>query len=125
MTVSASLDNIEPVFARFRCCCRCLLKGQEPFVAELLLREALTNAVVHGSGNDPEKSVRCVIRMKANRLLICVSDDGDGFNWYRQERLEADNDACSGRGLTIFRMYATRVRFNPKGNTVILAKTFV
>ena len=58
-----------------------LLDRVNCFAAELLLREALTNAVVHGCHAESGKQVRCSMRLKGRRLLIVVDDDGDGFDW--------------------------------------------
>jgi len=123
-TVPASLDAIEQVFLEFRRHCKCLLQRPDCFMAELLLREALTNAVVHGSQCDPEKSVRCAMRMKGRTLLINVVDQGQGFGWRSLRGGEAEVSSCSGRGMEIFRKYATRVRFSNQGNAITLVKVF-
>jgi anti-sigma regulatory factor (Ser/Thr protein kinase) len=122
VTIPASFDAIEKVFAQFRRCCGCRLTQEDRFVAELLLREAFTNAVVHGSSADSAKSVRGTVRLKASRLIIHVADEGEGFDWRRAQTLKADACDCSGRGLEIFHIYATRVRFNKKGNAITLTK---
>ena len=97
-----------------------------PFVfgPELLLREALTNAVVHGSDCDPAKAVLCILRWNGRRLLIAVRDCGPGFDWRTAMTRQGDDYACSGRGVDILRLYATRVRFHPPGNSLILLKRF-
>ena len=45
----------------------------------LAVQEALSNAVVHGCGNDPSKQVRCRLKTDADRhILIIVTDPGRG-----------------------------------------------
>jgi serine/threonine-protein kinase RsbW len=88
------------------------------FAQELLLREALTNAVLHGSGQDPAKLVRCVARWRGQRLLVVVEDEGEGWDWRAAWERPVDDASDSGRGLFILRSYARRVRFNRKGNLV-------
>jgi serine/threonine-protein kinase RsbW len=120
----ATFAAIEQLFADFKRRFECLERHRDCFAAELLLREALTNAVVHGSHGDPAKSVRCAVRMKGRRLIIFVGDDGGGFDWRAARGREAATSACSGRGMEIFRKYATRVRFSDKGNAVTVIKDF-
>ena len=54
--------------------------GRE-FEIELALREALANAIEHGSGNDPSKQVECCVACDHERgMLIVVRDPGPGFD---------------------------------------------
>jgi anti-sigma regulatory factor (Ser/Thr protein kinase) len=89
-----------------------------------LLREALTNAVVHGCRSDPSRIVECAVRLRARSLTIAVVDDGDGFDWRSALRREAGTESCSGRGFEIFRKYATRFRFNGAGNVTTILRRF-
>ena len=120
----ATLDSVESIFAEFRRRLRYTLPSKARFAAELLLREALTNAVIHGSGANPAMSVHCAIRMRDRKLIIAVADGGPGFDWHSQSGQTADSASCSGRGLEIFRKFATRVRFSARGNLVTLVKDF-
>jgi anti-sigma regulatory factor (Ser/Thr protein kinase) len=96
----------------------------ELFVAELLLREALLNAVEHGCQGRPLGCIHCAVRWRSKRLTIAVSDDGDGFDWHAAWNRLADPLGSSGRGIGILRKYASAVRFNKKGNTVTILKRF-
>jgi serine/threonine-protein kinase RsbW len=118
----ASLQALEEFFLEFRRKNRALLDCVNCFAAELLLREALTNAVVHGCQADPRRQVRCVLRLKGRRLLIAVEDDGDGFDWRAARGNVADLPECSGRGMEILHKYANHVRFNGRGNVVVMIK---
>jgi serine/threonine-protein kinase RsbW len=121
----ATLQAAEAFFVDFRQRSKKLLNCVNRFAAELLLREALTNAVVHGCHTDPDKQVRCSLRLKAGRLLIAVHDDGDGFDWRAARVREAAFPDFSGRGIGILRKYATRVRYNARGNAVAIVRFFV
>ena len=48
---------------------------------DLVLREALANAIIHGNRSDPGKSVRICVALQADcRMLIVVKDVGSGFD---------------------------------------------
>ena len=98
--------------------------GLEAFAAELLLREALANSVVHGCGEDPAKTVSCLLRARARGLLIAVSDAGNGFDWRLASGRRVRADAVGGRGIEILRLYSDAIRFNSKGNAVALVKRY-
>ncbi|SPF55399.1 Anti-sigma-factor antagonist (fragment) [Candidatus Sulfopaludibacter sp. SbA4] len=117
-----TLDALEPFIGEFRHWCRRLPAADDRFAAELLLREALNNAVVHGCGGDASRQVRCAVRWRAGRLSITVADDGEGFDWRRARNHQAPAVSSTGRGMEIFRVYATRVRFNRKGNVTTLIR---
>jgi serine/threonine-protein kinase RsbW len=118
----ATLPAIEEFFAEFRRRSANLLSQGDYFATELLVREALTNAVVHGCRADPGKQVRCSLRLRGSRLFISVADDGEGFDWRAERNTTADLWDCSGRGMELLHRYAHRVRFNNKGNVVTMIK---
>jgi len=120
--VPATWEAVEDLVERFRRCCQC--QAPIEFSSELLLREALTNAVIHGSGGDASRRIECVVRINRRRMLLMVADQGGGFDWHNQRWGVAGPADCSGRGMEIFRRYATHIRFNTKGNVLILRKTF-
>lgn len=98
------------------------LAGKRSFAAELLFREALANAVAHGSaeGSTEARVVRCIVRRRRGWLTLAVQDEGPGFDWRSKLGREADPEAECGRGLALYRAYADRFRFNKAGNSVIL-----
>lgn len=123
-TLPATLEAVEGFFDDFRRRMEGTATRAERFAAELLLREALNNAVVHGCRGDAAKRVHCVLRLRGRRLLIAVRDEGEGFNWRATSQSEAALEDSSGRGVDILRRYATRVRFNDRGNSVMVVKDF-
>ena len=124
VTLPATFDAIEGLCAEFRRQSRGRATRSQSFGAELLLREALTNAAVHGCGLDPAKSVRCSIRMDLRRLAIAVRDEGGGFDWRQAQSHRASATDTSGRGMEILERYSTRLRFGTQGNSVFILKRF-
>lgn len=123
-TLAAAPSAVEEFFIDFRRHVERHLARTQRFAAELLVREALNNAVVHGCRSDPRNYFRCALRLGAGRLTIAVEDGGDGFDWRAALRRRSEASAGSGRGLGILLRYATRVRFNDKGNAVTIVKRF-
>lgn len=92
---------------------------------ELALREALANAVIHGSQQDPAKKVevRCFCQPDRGMLLV-IEDEGSGFDPKevpdptKAERLFETH----GRGLFLIRRTMDRVRFSQSGKRVTMVK---
>ncbi len=120
----ATLEAIEELCAEFRPWFATACSPLSTFQAELLLRESLTNAVLHGCAGDPRKQVSCVLRVKPGRLLIAIQDAGEGFDWRAVWNRSPDVSAVHGRGVEILRQYANCVRFNRKGNVVTIVRRF-
>jgi serine/threonine-protein kinase RsbW len=124
LNIPATLGALEEMIAEFRRRCAAVLPCGEAFVTELLLRELATNAVRHGCQEDPALWVRCSVRVHGRRLTIAVADDGAGFDWRTVRNHEPDPDETFGRGMQICRHYSTRVRFNRRGNSVVIIRNF-
>lgn len=122
--IPATLEGIEELVADVRRQSETLLDRSAGFACELLVREALTNAVVHGCRSDAAKRVSCRLRLKARRLVLQIADPGEGFNWRAPSGDSLPAPRCSGRGIEILRKYAERVRYNSRGNTVTLVRRF-
>jgi anti-sigma regulatory factor (Ser/Thr protein kinase) len=100
------------------------LPPRERFAIELLLREALTNAVVHGAGNRRAARIDCEILPIAGGLRIRVADGGQGFEWRRWRNVIPRPQIDRGRGLHILYRYASEVRFSENGSQVELTRIF-
>ena len=92
---------------------------------DLAVQEALANAVVHGCKNDPTREVRCRLeRDGEGRILIIVTDPGEGFNPKRvadpqhSERLYEDH----GRGVYLIRQLMDEVEFEKGGKEIRMWK---
>lgn len=94
------------------------------FAVQLLLRESLTNAVAHGSQNDPAKKIECslFIDQESKILIIEVCDQGEGFDWQvRSKFCSKPADTC-GRGIDIMKRYSHELYFNEAGNKLIIKR---
>ena len=88
------------------------------FPLELVSREAVTNALIHGSGLSPSRPVRYEMELGADSVSITVTDGGDGWDWKKYCcRLPSESEEA-GRGLFIINSYADSVEFNEKGNRI-------
>jgi anti-sigma regulatory factor (Ser/Thr protein kinase) len=102
---------------------RCVT-GSESAV-ELALREALSNAVLHGNGMDAHKFVQVRCQCESGRgVCIIVTDQGRGFdpsavpNPLSVERLEAEH----GRGIHLMKVAMDEVTFERGGTEVHMRK---
>ncbi len=123
----ATLDAIEQLCEDFRLWHTAACSSLNSFSAELLLREALTNSVIHGSLGDPLKRVIvCSVRTKPGCLIIAIQRRRRrGFDWRTAWQRRPELSDTHGRGVAILRRYASLVRFNRKGNSVTLVKAFL
>jgi len=120
----ATLDAIELFCAEFRAWRAVSCPGLPAFPVELLLRETLTNSVVHGCAENPSERITCVLRAKPGRLLIAVRSASQGFDWRALWDGVAELTDTRGRGMEILRKYASAVRFNTSGSSVTMTKRF-
>ena len=122
--LTPTLEAVENFCAEFRLWRPLACAELDAFSTELVLREALTNSVLHGRGTDPSQRITCVLRVKRGRVIIAIRDGGPGFDWRAGWDRHADLADTHGRGIEILRQYANAVRFNPAGNSVTLLKRF-
>ena len=90
------------------------------FPVEMLLRESLNNAVIHGNCWDCRKTIRAEVRVGRKWIVLSVEDEGTGFNPRKTMNTVPSPETTSGRGLALYFLYAQRVSFNSKGNRVSL-----
>lgn len=122
-TVPASLDALEPVSLELRDALASCSRA-DIFASELLCREALANAALHGCRLDETRNVVFAAKLRADRLTMMITDEGPGFDWRSvSTHTPGDCDIC-GRGMAIYECYADRVRFNRSGNRLALVRRF-
>lgn len=95
---------------------------QDQHLILLALREALTNAVLHGNQKNPGLRVECLISVCENELAMTISDQGQGFAWREHKRDMPQPDSESGRGLAIIETCFDRIEFNDSGNEITFRK---
>jgi len=93
----------------------------DAFHVELVLRETLQNAVVHGNQEDPEKKVHLRCRCgPGNEISIVVTDQGRGFDFRKivGNGFPPDPTAEHGRGIWLMKAFMDDVRFERGGSEV-------
>jgi PAS domain S-box-containing protein len=87
------------------------LRQERRFDILLAVREALTNAVLHGNGNRPGRAVtlRCRPDPGLRSLVVSVADEGSGFD-LESHRAPQDPLSERGRGIPIIRHHAQDLR---------------
>ena len=97
---------------------------RDVFGIRLALEEALVNAIKHGNGLDPDKTVRVNCLIEDDFLRVEIEDQGPGFNMGDVPDPTADEnlERPCGRGIMLIRSFMTSVEYNAKGNRVVLEK---
>ena len=117
--ISPLVDWLMSLIAGSRC-----VFGEEEFV-ELALREALSNAMLHGNRLDARKlvHVRCCCE-NGKGVLIVVRDQGQGFDPNKvPDPLAFENlSAEHGRGLHLMKLATDEISFQRGGTEVRMRK---
>jgi serine/threonine-protein kinase RsbW len=94
------------------------------FSVRLALEEALVNAIKHGNGLDPSKSVRVHCDVQQDRVYVEIEDEGPGFvpDEVPDPTLDENIERPSGRGLMLIKSFMSRVDFNDRGNCIRIEK---
>lgn len=84
--------------------------------------EAVSNAILYGNRENPDKRVSIEVDIGADDVRITVSDEGDGFDpsAVADPTTEANRRRSQGRGIFLLRTLMDEVRYNEKGNRVTL-----
>jgi serine/threonine-protein kinase RsbW len=117
--ISPLVDRLMQLIEGSRC-----VPGEEPAV-ELALREAVSNAVVHGNRMDAHKlvQVRCRCELRKG-VSIIVRDQGQGFDPNAvPDSLAVENlEAAHGRGIALMRLSMDELTFRRNGTEVHMRK---
>lgn len=84
------------------------ISGEECQSWELVLSEAVTNAVTHSA---PESPLRLEATSTAASIEICVTDHSNGFDWPEDATLPEDDENEHGRGLFIIQSLTDHVSY--------------
>jgi serine/threonine-protein kinase RsbW len=98
--------------------------NHQVFHVRLALEEALINAILHGNGGDPNKTVRVCWAVRPDEVEAAIEDEGPGFDPESvPDPRESENLGRSGgRGLLLLRACMTTVYYSATGNRVTLHK---
>ena len=96
---------------------------QACFGIDMAVREAVTNAVIHGNRQDESKAVELTLKSSPDAVQISVHDQGHGFNPTEvPDPTEAENILkTSGRGIFFMRTFMDEVTWliRPEGGTTV------
>jgi serine/threonine-protein kinase RsbW len=116
--LASRLEEVDSVCQRVRAFLQANGRAADGFAVELLAREALNNAILHGNENQSQKNARLSLHLGRRWLRLQVTDEGAGFNWRAARHSSAAADEIHGRGLSIGALYADRMAYNQRGNQV-------
>lgn len=86
----------------------------------LVLTEAITNAICHANKNNPKKSIQIQISADENQLVLKVFDEGSGFDLQKMAGDEVKQTAECGRGVQIMRRLMDQVDYRRSKNRNVL-----
>jgi serine/threonine-protein kinase RsbW len=90
---------------------------------DMAVREAVTNAVLHGNRQDENKTVDIVLKSSPDAVEISVHDQGPGFNPEDVPDPTATENLLktSGRGIFFMRTFMDEVDWliRPEGGTTV------
>ena len=93
------------------------------FGIDMAVREAVTNAVVHGNRQDENKTVDVTLKSSPDAVEISVHDQGAGFNPEDVPDPTAEENIlkASGRGIFFMRSFMDEVNWliRPGGGTTV------
>ncbi len=86
------------------------------------LSEALANAMLNGNQRDPDKRVRIEARLRPERIVVRVTDEGGGFDptLIPDPTLPEHRLRGAGRGIFLIRNLMDAVEFNERGNAITM-----
>ena len=118
--ISSCFGNVDAICMDVRAMLGKCGLARHVFAVNLLLREFINNAILHGNHLDADKRVFITVRIGLVWIVLKVADEGSGFDWRQRRLVPPASTDISGRGLAIGELYATRMRFNRTGNKVTL-----
>lgn len=121
---TADVENIDHICAISERFLRQECGGVDTFDLSLALREALSNAMLHGCAGRQGAKVFCELTLAGDVLSVLVRDPGPGFDWRALPRRAPDPEAEHGRGFHLIRSHADTVSFNEAGNELTFNKRY-
>ena len=93
------------------------------FGIDMALREAVTNAVLHGNRSDETKLVEVAFTVSESGLVVTIRDQGTGFDPAAVPDPTAESNLLkpSGRGIMFMRTFMDEIEWSthPGGGTVV------
>jgi serine/threonine-protein kinase RsbW len=99
------------------------VSDEAAFGIDMAVREAVTNAVLHGNRQDENKTVELVLKSSPDAVEISVHDQGPGFNPedVPDPTVTENILKTSGRGIFFMRTFMDEVDWliRPEGGTTV------
>ena len=116
-TVAAAAAAVAQFVGRFG------VSDDAAYGIDMAVREAVTNAVLHGNRQDENKTVDIVLKSLPDAVEISVHDQGHGFNPENVPDPTATENLLktSGRGIFFMRTFMDEVYWliRPEGGTTV------
>jgi serine/threonine-protein kinase RsbW len=92
------------------------------FRLQVVLSEALANAILRGNREATDKWVDVRAELRAEVIRVYVTDEGAGFDpgTIPEPILPEQIDEAGGRGLFLIRKLVDAVHFNEQGNSICM-----
>jgi len=112
LSIPSCLEAVEPLCDEIRILLQRRHLAEMQFAVEILARECLNNAILHGNEGRSNSWVSFGMRVGRKLIRLRVADQGPGFDWRRSRRNRVPSALESnGRGLLVAQIYAQRVAF--------------
>jgi serine/threonine-protein kinase RsbW len=97
---------------------------EDLFAVHLALQEAFANSIKHGNKMDPRKQVKVECSIDSDKIEICLTDEGDGFDpdSVPDPRHGQNVYKTEGRGLLLMHSYMDVVEFDERGSSVRMVR---
>jgi len=88
----------------------------------MVLTEAMANAIIHANADDPSKEVHVKIHIREQELCIHVYDQGQGFDLSTPPKCKENSNKLDehGRGIFIIHSLMDKVSYAPCSNGHVL-----
>lgn len=123
LVISSQFEEIQQVEGYLAKLKQQLAFGEDDYSRIMLaLSEAVTNAIVHGNKEDPDKYVTVSAQVSGSILNLCIHDEGEGFNPDNlPDPLQEENLLNEGgRGVFLIKQYADKTTYSQKGTCLEL-----
>ena len=89
---------------------------------ELVVGEAVNNAIIHGNGGNEKKMVTVVAENNCDGIQLTIADEGNGFDYNNlaDPTLPENIESPTGRGVFLIKQLADEVEYLNNGSTIIV-----
>lgn len=124
-TLPADPDHCAPLIAEILAALQMHgWNSDDRFGIQMAMEEAVMNAIKHGNGCDPTKTVDITLGFDDRKFEATISDYGCGFDPAEVPDPTADENLgkTCGRGVMLMKNFVDSVKYNQCGNEVKMIK---